>query len=222
MANAINKIGDTSTSGVTTTGSSQATKSKDSNKEVSKDEFLTLLVHQLQNQDPLNPMDNQEFAVQLAQFSSLGQLTEINKKLDGSGATSASSLASYLGNEVQFTDNLVRVTKGQGSNLLMDIPAGTESIRVDLLDDQGQVAGSKVIENFQVGDKQVVSLDDLGVKDGKYGVRAVSVASSGRFVDLTAKVTGTVEGFQMEPEAKLLVGGEELSPTEVTAVYRGR
>lgn len=222
MANAINKVGETNISGLTSTSSSQTGKAKDSSKEVSQDEFLNLLVHQLQNQDPLNPMDNQEFAVQLAQFSSLGQLTEINQKMEGSGASSASSLASYLGNEVQFTDNLVRVNKGQGSNLLLDIPAGTESIRVDLLDEQGQVAGSKVVEDFQVGDKQVVSLDDLGVEDGKYGVRAVSVGSSGRFVDLTAKVTGTVEGFQMEPEAKLIVGGEEMAVTEVSAVYRGR
>jgi flagellar basal-body rod modification protein FlgD len=222
MANAINKVGETNISGLTSTSSSQTGKPKDSSKEVSQDEFLNLLVHQLQNQDPLNPMDNQEFAVQLAQFSSLGQLTEINQKMEGSGASSASSLASYLGNEVQFTDNLVRVNKGQGSNLLLDIPAGTESIRVDLLDEQGQVAGSKVVEDFQVGDKQVVSLDDLGVEDGKYGVRAVSVGSSGRFVDLTAKVTGTVEGFQMEPEAKLIVGGEEMAVTEVSAVYRGR
>ena len=154
MANAINKVGETNISGLTSTNSSQIGKAKGNSKEVSQDEFLNLLVHQLQNQDPLNPMDNQEFAVQLAQFSSLGQLTEINQKMEAGGASSASSLASYLGNEVQFTDNLVRVNKGQGSNLLLDIPVGTESIRVDLLDEQGQVAGSKVVEDFQVGDGQ--------------------------------------------------------------------
>ena len=47
----------------------------------SQDDFLKLLITQLQNQDPLEPMDNQEFATQLATFNSLGQLIEINDKL---------------------------------------------------------------------------------------------------------------------------------------------
>ncbi len=46
-----------------------------------KQEFLTLLVAQLQNQDPLNPQDPTEFTTQLAQFSSLEQLFDINKNL---------------------------------------------------------------------------------------------------------------------------------------------
>ncbi len=222
MANTITKAGETNLAGLQSSTSAKAAESNDARTNVSQDEFLNLLVHQLQNQDPLNPMDNQEFAVQLAQFSSLGQLTEINQKLSSDSGSNASSLASYLGNEIQFSDNLVRVNNGSGSNLLLDIPAGTESIRVDLLDDQGQVVGGKVIDDFEVGENQAVSLDDLGVDDGKYGVRAVSVNGSGKFVDLTAKVTGTVEGFLMEPEAKLIVGGEEMGLEEVSAVYRGR
>jgi flagellar basal-body rod modification protein FlgD len=47
-----------------------------------KDEFVKLLVTQMQNQDPLNPMDGKELATQLAQFSSVEQLININDKLD--------------------------------------------------------------------------------------------------------------------------------------------
>jgi len=47
-----------------------------------KDEFVKLLVTQMQNQDPLNPMDGKDLAVQLAQFSSVEQLMNINSKLD--------------------------------------------------------------------------------------------------------------------------------------------
>ena len=47
--------------------------------ELGKDEFLTLLVTQMQNQDPLNPMDNTEMIAQLAQFSSLEQMQNLNE-----------------------------------------------------------------------------------------------------------------------------------------------
>ena len=61
---------------------SQSTAAKTlTDKTVTQDEFLKLLIAQLQNQDPMKPMDNQEFAAQLAQFNSLGQLIEINSKL---------------------------------------------------------------------------------------------------------------------------------------------
>ncbi len=56
---------------------------------VSKDEFLKLLVAQLQNQDPLNPLKNEDFVVQLATFSSLEQLISINKAVEQIVGTSS-------------------------------------------------------------------------------------------------------------------------------------
>jgi flagellar basal-body rod modification protein FlgD len=47
--------------------------------QIGTNQFLQLLVAQLQNQDPLNPMDNQQFVAQLATFSSLEQLVSINQ-----------------------------------------------------------------------------------------------------------------------------------------------
>ena len=47
-----------------------------------KDEFLKLLVAQMKHQDPLNPMDGQQMAAQLAQFSSVEQLVSANERLD--------------------------------------------------------------------------------------------------------------------------------------------
>ncbi len=51
------------------------------NSELGKNSFLKLLVAQMQNQDPLNPQSNAEFVAQLAQFSSLEQMQDVNKNL---------------------------------------------------------------------------------------------------------------------------------------------
>src|SRR5665647_423556 len=55
--------------------------------EMGKDEFLKLLSFQLQHQDPMNPMDQSKFTGELAQFSQLEQLTNLNKKFDSMGQT---------------------------------------------------------------------------------------------------------------------------------------
>ncbi len=58
--------------------SSASDKNSGTSKSVNTDEFLQLLVAQLKNQDPMNPVDNQQFLTQLATFSSLEQLISIN------------------------------------------------------------------------------------------------------------------------------------------------
>jgi flagellar basal-body rod modification protein FlgD len=81
----VNGVGSTTTN----TGTNTSVSAADTEAEASKTQFLKLLVAQLQNQDPLNPMDNQEFVAQLATFSSLEQLISINaavtKLTGGSG-----------------------------------------------------------------------------------------------------------------------------------------
>jgi flagellar basal-body rod modification protein FlgD len=63
----------------TNQAASASTESQDA---ISKDEFLKLLVSQLQNQDPMNPVSNEQFITQLATFSSLEQLISINQAVN--------------------------------------------------------------------------------------------------------------------------------------------
>jgi flagellar basal-body rod modification protein FlgD len=84
-----------SVSGVSMTNTDTAASAASATATVDKTEFLKLLVAQLQNQDPMHPMDNQEFVAQLATFSSLEQLISINQSVTklagGTGDTGNSS-----------------------------------------------------------------------------------------------------------------------------------
>jgi flagellar basal-body rod modification protein FlgD len=94
-----------------------ASTSLSGNKQVTQDDFLKLLISQLQNQDPLKPLDNQEFAQQLATFNSLEQLISVNQKLgtlaDTMSKSNQFSASNLLGKQVITSGNQISVGNGQ-------------------------------------------------------------------------------------------------------------
>lgn len=93
----------------TAAAQTKASEADKSNDIMGKEDFLTLLVAQLQNQDPLNPDDPTEFTAQLAQFSSLEQLFNLNESMDNvaSSVNDSQKLSalSMIGKEVAYADS---------------------------------------------------------------------------------------------------------------------
>ena len=209
----------TAKSSSNTSGESQKLTSQEG---VSQQEFLTLLVNQLQNQDPLNPMQSEEFAVQLAQFTQVEQLTSINKKMDSLSSDTAStpvgSMASYLGHQVVVDSDQLSVEDSSMPNVLLDLPDGAQSARVDFMSASGEVVHSHELSDLSAG-RQTVSLSSGTLPDGHYAIRAVAVGPTGAFEELQTKVTETVEGFVLEPSPALIVRGGELPMEEVKELY---
>lgn len=87
MASSVNPLGSSANTGGTGTPNSAGLGSTAPSEEV----FLTLLVSQLKNQDPLNPSDSTQFVTQLAQFSQLEQVIGIRNDTDQLAASSAAS-----------------------------------------------------------------------------------------------------------------------------------
>jgi len=81
-----------------------------SKQELGKDDFLKILITQLQHQDPTSPMQDKEFIAQMAQFSSLEQMTNMSQGFARlTGLIASSEAAGYLGKNVEIRDgdNLV-------------------------------------------------------------------------------------------------------------------
>jgi len=86
--------------------SSTGSTSKSTNSELDKDAFLKILITQLRYQDPLSPMDDKEFVAQMAQFSTLEQVTNMSKSLDNFLVYfSWSQFVNLIGKTVKFTDS---------------------------------------------------------------------------------------------------------------------
>ncbi|HZX20879.1 MAG TPA: flagellar hook capping FlgD N-terminal domain-containing protein [Clostridia bacterium] len=91
-------------------------KKKTKSGDLDKDAFLRLLITQLQNQDPLNPMEDREFIAQMAQFSSLEQMQNLNKTLESTQVTIAEHITQMNNNLVKsqsnIVDQLIKISKG--------------------------------------------------------------------------------------------------------------
>ena len=94
----------------TYTNATDTTPKKSTNQTMGKDDFLKLLIAQLKNQDPLNPMKDTEFVAQLASFSSLEQMSNMSKSLDRSSAVG------MIGKEVTDKENITGVVKDVGTD----------------------------------------------------------------------------------------------------------
>lgn len=189
------------------------------NEQIGRDEFLTLLVTQLKNQDPEAPMDSKEFAVQLAQFTQVEKLISIDEKLSSqSDAATMGSMAGYLGHKVVLNSSAVDVRSGNGGQLQVDLSRDAGSVKVQFLNSSGAVVGEKDLGELSAG-KQIVSLEDVGVADGAYSVKVVAMNrfGGGNF-EPTAQTVGLVSGFIPGPSPKLIVGGREVGIGEVREV----
>jgi len=101
----------------TDSSSSTSSSSSSSKNSLGEDAFLQLLVTQLQYQDPLNPTDDKEFVAELAQFSSLEQLTEINTGI-GNLATLGEEqqligAVNFMGKTIEATGTAVSLASGK-------------------------------------------------------------------------------------------------------------
>ncbi|WP_040334232.1 flagellar hook capping FlgD N-terminal domain-containing protein [Candidatus Magnetobacterium casense] len=106
----------TYTSSASSGASSASASSSTSTNELGKDDFLKLFTSQLKYQDPLNPMDSTSFTTQLAQFSSLEQLYNINSNIKTltqyENSLNNVMAVSMIGKSVTTTDNTTALVSG--------------------------------------------------------------------------------------------------------------
>src|SRR3954468_8140972 len=113
------------TTGTTTaaTTATTASSSKKADQVLGKDDFLKLMVAQMKNQDPMNPSDDKDNIAQMAQFSSLEQITNLaTATQDLASRMSLTQNVGLLGHDVTYTgaDGTAVTGKGDGLNLAQD------------------------------------------------------------------------------------------------------
>ena len=136
-------------------GTETITATKNEEVSMGKDDFLKLLVAQLENQDPLEPLDNAEFTAQLAQFSSLEQLFDVNNNIEGLQSLQSSlnetQALNFLGREVEAAGDSF-VYQGGEKELNFSVDAGAKEVYLGIYDSAGDLVRNESLGALNGGE----------------------------------------------------------------------
>ena len=181
--------------------------------QIGKDEFLKLLTFQLQNQDPMKPMDQQKFSSELAQFSSLEQLVNINSKFKSLNPNAEVQDkfygASFLGKEITTVGTSVKL---DGTSPTVNVPfflaEDAEKIVVRLLDEKGQMAFQDELKNYKKGNHAYewngIGMDKLRSPSGMYSAKVFAWDKSSGTIPTEVRSKGIVDGVTFENDETVL------------------
>ncbi|CUU06081.1 flagellar basal-body rod modification protein FlgD [Candidatus Thermokryptus mobilis] len=218
--------------GVPSTGSSVQGSGKSI---LGKDDFLKLLITQLNYQDPLNPIQSSEFASQLAQFSSVEQLYNINSNLlrsiDASYATNRSItnalVSNLIGKSVSVYGDVLYLDPAQGASFGYELKGDAKEIEIKIYDSDGNVVRSFKLDGRKKGrydfawDGKDSSGRDLPA--GNYNVKISALDKDGKAVAVDTYIIGLVEGVRYKPDgAVILINGVEYSIADIVEIKEGR
>ena len=189
-----------STSATSTTSGS--TRSGASTADISK-QFLTLLITQLKNQDPTNPMDNAQITSQLAQLSTVDGINKMNDSLTALAAQFQASQAlqgaSLIGHQVLAQGSVLNLGSS-GAAGGVDLASAADQVKINVQDSAGKVVRTLDLGQQPAGLAQFAwdGLDASGksMAQGTYSF-AVAATAAGNTVDATAYSLAQVQSVSM-------------------------
>ncbi len=189
--------------------------------------FLVLLTAQLRNQDPLNPSDSTEFVAQLAQFTSVEQLVNVNNKIDKLAsalvAEGIDKYAGWIGKQAEVTSSPAYFDGETPLGYRLSGNSKAVSVQTVITNSSGNEVARFTSLNGAMAQSWDGKLNDgeTFAPPGVYAVTAVYYDSSNNSIGKEiANTFGTVQAVRLDGDNPFLVlnGGVELTPDQVTGL----
>lgn len=193
-----------------------------------KEQFLKMLVAQISNQSPTNPMDDKDMVSQLAQFSSIEQAIETNSKLEAlehaQTVSTKLSVAGLIGKQASASTGTVSVSKeGGASPISFDLGNRAKSVQVDVVDANDKVVRSLDLQGMGPGAHAVPwdgrGNDKLPLPPGAYRPVVRAVDNNNEEVSVRHEIRGTIHRVDIEgDEPALYVNDRRVSLREISQI----
>jgi len=192
--------------------------------ELGQKAFLKLMITQLENQDPLSPQENGEFIAQLAQFSSVESLDQLNNQFDDFSqsfvANQALQASTLVGRSVSVPATSTYLEEGGWVSISSDIPASTNDVKLNIYNETGalveQVSAGAAESGEHIirwnGDKLQVngspinwnSAHEQGLPPGKYSFE-LAASIDGKMTQMETHLSANVNSVTMGKTGGLIL-----------------
>jgi flagellar basal-body rod modification protein FlgD len=191
-------------------------------------DFLTLFTTQLKCQDPLDPVKNEAFVAQLAQFSQLEATTSMDQTLKNYVESMAGermmSSTSMIGKSVSVADAPAVMQAGKSAQGFVSLPQGAEGVKLQVFNDKGQQVATQTLGPQPIGNMPWIwdGSGDSGAKvpDGNYFFKA-TIVSQGKTSNPSVNVLSTVIGVNQQADKTILLevaGGKSVKMSDVQRI----
>jgi len=197
--------------------------------ELDKDAFMKLMLAQMKNQDPMNPMQSHEMAAQLAQFTSLEQLNNINATLEGmknaqQPSTNYQAL-NFIGKKVSGdSSKLTRVAGDKFHEFNFSLMNDAASAEIKIKDAEGNDVRTLKMTNLKKGQNTIswngLTEDGMAARPGEYRFAIEAKSSNGLKVAARTEFDGKITGLNFTAEGPvLMVGQQTVKLSDVKKIY---
>jgi flagellar basal-body rod modification protein FlgD len=192
-----------------------------------KDDFLKLLTAQLQQQDPTQPMDNTAFVAQLAQFSSLEQMNNVNdtltKVLASQGAAQQTNAATMVGKTAVYPTDEVNLTEGKHATISVNLSQAAANVNVVIQDANGSQVRTLTPGACPSGpngfDWDGKDGNDKLLDPGIYTAQIQATTLDGKTVPLTQYGSARITGITFDNgTTKFLAGKSTLQLSDISEI----
>ena len=196
--------------------------------QMDKDAFLKLMLTQMQNQDPANPLKSHEMAAQMAQFTSLEQLSNINTTLEKMSTTQN---AGSPFESLQFIGKMVRgdssrFTRGPGDKqheVGINLPQAASKVTVEVKDIDGKVVRTLTLNDLKAGAQVMkwngVTEEGNEARPGDYSFDIVAEQAQGRKLLVDTQFEGAITGVKfVSGQPVLMVGDKAVKLSDVKQI----